>query len=292
MKPFHILLLVLVVAVWGLNFVFVKTGLQEIPPMLFCFFRFFLLSIPAVFFFKRPAVPFKWVAIYGLVMFVLQFALMFMGMQAGVSAGLGSLLLQTQVFFSILFASIVLKERINRWQVFGAVLSFSGIAFVGLHLGSSATLTGLLLVIAAAATWGLGSVIVKKMGRTQSGSLLSWGGLVAWPPLLVLSLIFEESRPMLLDLHNLSAASYTAIFFVTVCSTVFGFGIWNWLVQIYPLATVAPFTLLVPVFGMLSSALILEEALEPWKIVAGLLVISGLCFNILGARLVARKEQV
>jgi O-acetylserine/cysteine efflux transporter len=216
---------------------------------------------------------------------------MFLGMQAGVSAGLGSLLLQTQVFFSIFFASIILKEKINRWQLFGAILSFSGIAFVGLNLGASATLPGLLLVIAAASTWGLGSVIVKKMGRTQSGSLLTWGGLVAWPPLLLLSLLFEESQPILLNLQGLSMTAYITIGFVTLCSTVFGFGIWNWLVQLYPLATIAPFTLLVPIFGMLSSVILLDEALEPWKVVSGLLVISGLSFNILGARILAARKE-
>lgn len=291
MKPLHTLLLTFVVALWGVNFVFVKTGLSEIPPFLFCFFRFFLLSIPAVCFFKRPAVPFKWVALYGLVMFFLQFALMFSGMQAGVSAGLGSILLQTQVFFSILFASILLKEKINRWQIFGAILSFCGIAFVGFNLGASATLPGLLLVLAAAVTWGLGSVIVKKMGRTQSASLLVWGGLIAWPPLLLCSLLFENSGSILLELHHLSHASYIAILFVTLCSTVFGFGIWNWLVQVYPLATIAPFTLLVPIFGMLSSVILLDELLEPWKVLSGLLVIGGLCFNLIGARILARRAS-
>jgi O-acetylserine/cysteine efflux transporter len=292
MKPLHIFLLILVGAVWGFNFVFVKTGLQEIPPLLFCFLRFFLLSIPAVFFFKRPTVPFKWVVIYSLVMFVLQFALMFLGMHSGISAGLGSLLLQTQVFFSLFFAFVILKEKIHRWQLFGGLLSFAGIGFVGLNLGGGATLLGLFLVLSAAATWGLGSVMVKKMGKTQSGSLLAWGGLIAWPPLLILSLFFEESYPVLLNMHHLSMASYVAILFLTIGSTIFGFGIWNWLVQIYPLATIAPFTLLVPVFGIFSSVLFLGEALEPWKVVSGLLVISGLCFNILGSRAVAAKEQM
>lgn len=289
MKPFHVLLLLFVVAIWGLNFVFVKIGLQEIPPMLLCFVRFFLVSIPAVFFFKRPSVPFKWVVLYGFVMFVLQFALMFSGMNAGISAGLGSLLLQTQVFFSILFASIILKEKLNRWQLFGALLSFSGIAIVGLNLGAGATLPGLILVIAAAATWGIGSVIVKKMGRTQSGSLLVWGGFIAWPPLLLLSLLFENSHPILLNFHHLSPAAYVAVLFITICSTFFGFGVWNWLMQVYPLATVAPFTLLVPIFGMLSSMIFLDEPIESWKILAGVLVIGGLCLNLLGSRLLTKR---
>lgn len=285
MKSIHLFLVVLVVAVWGVNFVFVKIGLNEIPPMLLCFFRFFLVSIPFVFFIKRPSVPFKWVALYGLVMFFFQFALMFSGIQAGVSPGLSSLLLQTQVFFSLPFSALFLKETIRRWQIIGAVLSFSGICIVGYNLGSGASLTGLILVLFSAATWGLGSVIVKKMGKTNSGSLLVWGGIVAWPPLLLLSLVFENSLPVLLHLHELSWSSYGAILYITFGSTVFGFGIWNWLLQMYPISTIAPFTLLVPIFGMLSSLVFLNEPLQFWKIGAAILVISGLCLNLIGPRL-------
>lgn len=285
MKSIHILLVLLVVAVWGINFVFVKIGLKEIPPMLLCFFRFFLVSIPAVFLIKRPAVPFKWVALYGLVMFFFQFSLMFSGIKAGVSPGLASLLLQTQVFFCIPFAAVFLKEKINRWQIMGAALSFSGISIVGFNLGSGVSLAGLILVLSSAATWGLGSVIVKKMGKTNSASLLAWGSVIAWPSLLLLSLLLENSFPVLIHLHQLSWSSYGAILFIAFGSTVFGFGIWNWLVQMYPISTIAPFTLLVPVFGMLSSLIFLNEPLELWKILAAVLVISGLCLNLLGPRL-------
>lgn len=291
MKPLHIFLLFLVVSIWGFNFVFVKIALQEIPPLLLCFSRFFLVSIPAIFFFKRPSVPFKWVVLYGLVMFVLQFALMFSGIRAGVSPGLSSLLLQTQVFFSIPFAALFLKERINRWQVMGALLAFSGISVVGFNLNASASLAGLVLVLSSAVTWGAGSVIVKKMGKTNSGSLLVWGGFIAWPPLLLLSLYIENSLPVLEQCLHLSWASYGAVCFITFGSTVVGFGIWNWLVQVYPISTIAPFTLLVPIFGMLSSLVFLGEPLESWKIMAAVLVISGLCLNVLGPLVVARRVK-
>lgn len=289
MKPFHILILLLVVAVWGINFVFVKIGLQELPPLLLCCSRFVLVSLPAIFFFKRPTVPFKWVLIYSLTMFVFQFALMFSGIQAGVSAGLASLMLQIQVFFSIFFAALFLKEKINRWQIFGALLSFCGIVMVGAHIGASATWSGLCLVLAAAAMWGLGSVIVKKMGKTQSGSLLVWGSLIAWPPLFLLSLAFEESLPIVLNVHQLSLETYVAVLFIAGGATVFGFSIWNRLLQIYPVSLVSPFTLLVPLFGMLGSVLFLDETLEGWKILAGSLVISGLCLNIFGSRFLPKR---
>lgn len=290
MKLLHIFLVLSVVAVWGINFVFVKIALDVVPPLFLCFCRFFLLNLVALFFLKPVKVPFKWIALYGLVMFVLQFALMFLGMNAGVSAGLGSILLQTQAFFSILFAATILKEKINRWQVFGGLVSFSGIALVCMNLGASATLPGVALVLLAAATWGSGSVIVKKIGKIQTGSLLAWGSLVAWPPLILLSLYFEDSFSILLNIHHFSWETHIAILFITLGSTAFGFGTWNWLLQLYPLGTMAPFTLLVPIFGMLSSVLWLGEPLELWKILAGILVISGLCFNLLSHIRYSAKE--
>jgi O-acetylserine/cysteine efflux transporter len=285
MKPIHTLLVILVVTVWGINFVTMKLALQELPPFFLCFARFALVSIPAIFFIKRPTGPLKWLITYSLVMFVLHFALMATGMRAGVSAGLASLLLQTQVFFSILFASLLIKEKFSLWQLFGSLLSFSGIAIVGLNAGGEFSLTGLLLVLLSASIWGLGTVLVKKMGKIEARSLLVWSCSIAWPPLLLLSLIFEQ----LPALHTLSYTTHGSVLFIAIFSTVFGFGTWNWLLQFYPVATVAPFTLLVPVFGMLSSALFLNETLESWKLFSGILVISGLCFNILGSRALAKK---
>lgn len=284
MRPFHFFLLLFVVAVWGANFVFVKVGLAELPPMLLCAARFIPVSIPAIFFFKRPEVPFGWVILYTLVMFIFQFTLMFTGMKAGVSAGLGSLLLQIQVFFSLFFAKALLKEAINRWQVFGAVVSFSGIFLVGWKIEAGASFLGFLCVLASAMAWGLGSVIVKKMGKVQSSSLLVWSSFLAWPPLLLFSLFIEGSSEIVVNPHQLSSGSYAAILFIAIGSTAFGFGIWNHLVQVYPLGTVAPFTLLVPVFGMLGSMFFLGESLEPWKIISAGLVVSGLCLNLTGTK--------
>lgn len=286
MKPIHTLLVILVVIVWGVNFVTMKLALQELPPFFLCFVRFALVSVPAIFFIKRPSAPFKQLIAYSLAMFVLHFALMASGMQAGISAGLASLLLQTQVFFSILFASFLLKEKFSVWQLFGSLLSFCGIAIVGLSAEGEFSLKGLLLVLLSASIWGLGSVLVRRMGKVEARSLLVWSCSIAWPPLLLLSLIFET----LPDFHALSYTTNGSVLFIAIFSTIFGFGTWNWLLQFYPVSTIAPFTLLVPVFGMLSSAFFLNETLESWKLFSAILVISGLCFNILGSRSLAKKS--
>lgn len=291
MPLLHILLALLIVVVWGFNFVVIKVGLEGISPLLLGFARFFLTSIPAVFFIKRPAVPFKMVVLYGLIMFALQFALLFMGMYAGVTAGLASLILQFQVFFAMLLAVVFFKEKLHSWQIIGALISFVGILLIAMNLGGSVTLSGFLLVVAAAAAWGVGNVISKKIGKVNMVSLVIWGSVIAWPPLLAIALIVEGPDKVLYTFQHLDWLSGGAVLYITYLSTLFGFVAWSWLLHHHPLGMVTPFTLLVPIFGILSSVLVLGEPLQLWKICAALLVIVGPCINLLGPRMLSGKAK-
>ncbi len=287
----HLLLVLLVVLVWGLNFIAIKVSLTEIPPLLLVFARFFLTSIPAIFFIKRPKTPFKMVVLYGLFMFALQFFLLFMGMYAGMTPGLASLLQQFQVFFTILLAMIFLGEKSHLWQIIGALISFLGIALVAMNLSGGVTPSGFALCIAAPAAWGTGNIISKKIGKVNMISLVVWGSLIAWPPLLVLSLFVDGFDKLLFTIQHLNWLSSGAVLYITYLATLFGFGTWSWLLHQHRMGTIAPFTLLVPIVAIISSALILKEPLQSWKVLAAFLVISGLCVNILGPRIFMRKIE-
>lgn len=290
MPIYHLLLTLLVIAIWGANFIFVQLSLNEMSPLLLCAIRFFLASFPAIFFIKPPAVSFKLIALYGLVAFGLQFSLLFIGMHLGVPAGLASILMQVQVFFSIFFAVILLGEQPNIWQTIGAGISFIGIGLVAFHLNRTMTLSGFLLIIAAAAAWGMGNLITKKIGRVNMIALVVWGSLFACLPFFLLSFLFEGRSHFLNSLIHLSWTGGISIFYIVYASTWVGYGVWNWLISRYSVATVSPFTLLVPVFAMFFSVLILHESFQLWKLVAGLLVITGLCVNFLGARFFVTKN--
>lgn len=287
----HFLLALFIVALWGINFVVIKLGLQQSTPIALCAFRFFFASLPAVFFIKPPSVPFKMVALYGFVMFVLQFSLMFFGLYAGMTAGLASLLLQLNVFFTVLLAVPFLGEKLNRWQMIGSLLSFFGIAIIWRNVGGDVTILGFVLLIAAAACWGSGNLISKKMGKTNMLSVVVWGSLIAWPMLLVTSLLFEGIPSFVATIQNASWSSVGILFYLVYPTTLLGFGVWNWLMSQYPVSTVAPMTLMVPIFGMLSSSIILGEALTSWKIEAGIFVLTGLGINLLGSRLMRMRLE-
>lgn len=290
--PFsHLLLILSVIVAWGLNFIFVKLGLNEFPPLFLCALRFFLASVPAIFFIKRPAAPFKLVALYGLVMFGMQFSLLFTGMHLGMTAGMASILLQTQVFFSMLFASVFLKERIGFPQILGGLVSFSGIALVAGHFDSDISIAGFICILAGASTWGVANLITKKLKHVNMMALVVWGSFAAAFPMLLLSFIFEGVQSMENTLQNVTSIGIISLLYIVFASTWFGYGLWNWFLSRYPINTIAPFALLVPVVGVLGSVIFLGEPFQLWKLVSGLLVISGLCIHLIGTRIsVARLE--
>jgi O-acetylserine/cysteine efflux transporter len=287
----HLSLIFMLILVWGFNFVVIKWGLEGMPPVLLAAARFFFTAIPAIFFFKRPSIPFRRIALYGLVIFSLQFALFFIGMNLGVPPGLASILMQMHVFFSLLLAVLIFHEKVRIWQIVGALVSFSGIAVAALNVEKNTSLAGFFLVIGAAAFWGTGSAISKTLGKVNMISLVVWGSMVAWPPLLLLSLLIEGPASALDAFKHLSWTSAGAVFYLSYLSTLFAYGLWSWLIHHLPLSTVAPFTLLVPVVALISSALVLGEPIQGWKIAASLLIIGGICIHLFASRFSARKAK-
>lgn len=286
----QLVLTLCVIMIWGCNFIFIKLGLREMSPFMLCAVRFFFASIPGVFFIRPPAVPFRLVLAYGLITFGLQFALLFMGMQEGVAPGLASLLLQVQIFFSVIFAVVFLGEKPSLWQVVGALIASMGIVVVALHIQSGAvTWLGFALVLAASAAWGLGNLVSKKLGQVNMMALVVWGSFVACPPLVLLAWLFDPPGSMTSSLMHLTSTSILSVAYIVCASTWFCYGVWNWLLSRYPVASIVPFTLLVPVFGMLSSALVFGETIESWKIEAAILIIFGLSVNFLGPRFSTRQ---
>ncbi len=288
MKPRHLLLALVVVFFWGVNFAIIKLGLRQISPLGLGVIRFVLAAFPWIFFIRRPQIPLSSLALYSLLIFALQFGFLFTGMKVGASAGLASLVMQLQVFFTIGFAVLFLAERPTRWQLLGALFAFSGIAVVAANLGGDVTLAGLSLLILGAMAWGGGNIVSRiismRHGAINVLGLVCWGSLFATPPLLAVALILDP-QGLTASFTGLDWTSLGAIAYLVYISTLFCFGAWSLLLGLYPVATVAPFTLLVPVFGFLGSAVLLGEVIQPWKLLASALIIAGLLLNVFGQRL-------
>lgn len=289
MKPIHILMLILVAALWGFNFVVIKLGLDNFPPLLFSALRFFFAAVPLVFFIRRPDVPWRIIIGIGLMLGVVKFSFLFIGMDVGVPPGLASLLLQSQAFFTVILALVVFGDRPRPLQVAGMMIAFSGIALIASSVDGSFTVTGLALVIAAAIAWACSNMLMKKAGKVQMLNLMVWVSLVPPIPLLIISVLFEGWDRDMAAIANLNLAGAGAVLFVAYVATIFGFAIWGAMISRYGVSTVAPFSLLVPVFGMSSSAVLLGEAFGPLRIVAAILIVVGLVMNVFNPQWLGRK---
>ncbi len=284
----HLLLALLIVAIWGGNFVAIKVALRDVPPLLLSTLRFVLVAVPMVFFVPRPAVTRRQLVTYGLTMFGLQFGFLFLGMKLGMSAGLASLVAQFQVLVTLGLAATLLKERIQLVQLVGALAAFVGFGVVAVHTGGEVTTAGLGCVLLGATSWGFANFYSKRLGRVNALSLVVWGSLVVPGPMLLASLAFEGPAAIAHSLTHLSGAGGFGIGYIVYGSTLVAYSLWSWLLGRHPASTIAPFTLLVPIVGMLASALFLGEALPAWKFEAAALVIAGLAVNLFGPRLLAR----
>lgn len=280
----NLALALLVVLVWGVNFAVIRIGLNSLPPLLFASLRFTLVLLPMVFFLKKPNVPWSNLAFYGLAIGLGQFGLLFIAMDGMISPGLASLVIQMQVFFTIALSMVRTGERLKPYQLIAFALAIAGMGVIVAHNGKGATIAGLVLTLGAAGSWALANQASKEAGKVNALAYVVWASLFSVPPLYLLSLWREGWPAIAAGISHAGWSTWAVILYQSVGNTMFGYGVWAWLLARYPAATVSPLSLLVPVFGFAASALILGEPLQAWKIGAGLLVLAGLAVNLFWGR--------
>jgi len=281
------LLALAVMAVWGSNFAVIRLGLDDLPPLFFAALRFTFVVLPAVFFLKRPPVPWRNLATYGLFIGAGQFGLLFIAMRGHITPGLASLVIQLQAFFTIGIATYLTGERVRPFQIAALLVAASGIAVIVAHTDGTTTNLGLALVLAAAVCWAIGNVVVRSTPNVNMLAYVVWGSIFSAPPLYALSLIFEGLPAMREGIANADLGTAAVLAYQSIGNSLFGYAVWGWLLSRYPAATIAPMSLLVPVFGIAASALWLGEPLQDWKLGAAGLVMAGLCLNVLWPRFAA-----
>lgn len=285
----HIVLALSVAVVWGLSFIAIRWGVDEVAPLLLTALRYVFAALPAVFFVKRPAVGWPLLIGYGLAIGVGQFGLLFVAIKLGMPAGLSSLVIQLQVFFTIFLAFAFFGERPGLAQLGGAAVALAGIGAIAVDRLEGAALLPLLLTIAAAGCWGLGNMVGKAAGRIDMLGFVVWSALIPPIPLFLASLLLDGPGAIPLAMEQLTFKGVGSIAFMAYIATLFGFGAWAWLLSRYSTGQVAPFALFVPVAGIASAALFLGEAITGAEVIGSVLVFAGLLINVFVPRLLKRK---
>lgn len=316
MTPLHILLAIIVTLIWGINFTFIGWGLESFPPLMLSAMRFFFTAIPLVMFLKPPKFN-RTLFIYAIGTFVMQYAFVFTAMHLGASAGLTALLLQLQIFITVLLAYFILGEAVNRMQLIGMVIGMLGLTVIAANLGGDMPLLGFICILIAATGWSFGNIASKQASKQAVNqenkqtsveaqpivdvvslsplatpvivvspsplstalsalSLVVWGGLIACVILTIASLIFETDAWQVATFTGASLKSWLSLGFIVYISTLLGFGLWVYLLSENTASKVVPFALLVPVFGMIMSVLFTGEVVTWWKMLAMVLILSGL----------------
>ena len=294
-----VLLALCVVVAWGINFVVIKMGLHGMPPFLLAGLRFTLVAFPAIFFIKPPKVPLRWLIAYGMTISFGQFAFLFLAISLGMPAGLASLVLQAQAFFTILMGALILGDKL-RWNHIAGIL----IATLGMFMLATAgmkgqstggiTLTAMMLTLAAALSWGMGNItnkIILQNHRISVMSLVIWSALVPIAPFFLCSFLFEGTDTIIHSLINIDQTTILSLIYLAFIATIIGYALWGSLLNRYETWRVAPLTLLVPVVGILSAALILHEHLSFPEVIGALVIIVGLLVNVFGGVLLSRYRR-
>lgn len=284
------LLAMLVVVVWGLNFVVIKMGLHNMPPLLLAGLRFLLVAFPALLFVARPRIPFRLLAAYALTISFGQFAFLFSAIKFGMPAGLASLVLQAQAFFTIILGAFAFRERLQTKQIAGIALAVIGVLIlIESSLGGEhVALLGFMLTLAAAFSWACGNIFNKKIMQLASRppimSLVVWSALIPVIPFFVASLLMDGPAVMLQSLVAIDFVTVASLVYLAFVATIIGYGIWGSLLGRYETWRVAPLSLLVPVVGMASAALLLDETLSATQLVGAALIMAGLYINVFGLK--------
>ncbi|CAH6145090.1 MULTISPECIES: EamA family transporter [Pantoea] len=297
------LLALCVVVAWGVNFVVIKLGLQGMPPFLLAGLRFTLVAFPAIFFVRRPPIPLRWLVVYGMTISFGQFAFLFLAIKLGMPAGLASLVLQAQAFFTLLLGALLLAEKLRWNHIVGIIIATLGmflLATAGMEGQTSAgiTLTTMMLTLSAALSWGLGNITNKIIMRNRSVPIMSlvvWSALVPIVPFFACSLLFDGQAAIVNSLLHIGLQTVLALFYLAFVATIVGYAIWGNLLSRYETWRVAPLSLLVPVVGIITAALVLDEHLSGQQMLGAVVIILGLLVNVfggvLGQRLAMRTQS-
>ena len=288
----------LVVFLWGSNFVAMKYGLKQLSPLQLGALRYLFTALPLVFFVKFPRNGARWVLLYGLTQGLGQFGFLFVALEVGMTASLASVLMQTQVFFTALFAYFILRERLNRAAQLGLICAAVGIACFAMNyvapenLGdagvSLTTPLGFVLSLCGAAMWAASNIVIRRAQRAMPEfeplSLVVWAGAVPIVPFLALSAWFDpvqqQQQWLAISWHILLVGAYLGW-----AATVVGYALWTSLFKRYPANRVAPFSLGVPVVGLSAGVFVLGETITYWQWAGTVCVVLALAVVLMGPRL-------
>lgn len=267
--------------VWAVNNVLGKIVVDQFPPLLFQGLRFLALAIILVPF-MHPH-PGRWhaLAIVALGAGAAHFGLMFLGLKLADDITPVLIAIQLSAPFAVIFSVLMLGERIGRRSIIGLLLSFGGIVVLGFDPRVFGYFDAVAVVVLAALAWGFAAVYMRQLKDIGVFDMQGWTAWGAFPVLLAAALIFEDPWHAI---PNASWQVWGMIGYTTFAATLIGHAGIFWLIQRYPMSVLAPWIMMVPVFGAVLGVIVLGDVLTWRMVLGGVLTLAGvLIVNIRSA---------
>jgi O-acetylserine/cysteine efflux transporter len=273
MSAIQIFCAVAVPLLWGYQFVAIKVGVTEFPPLFFLALRFLAIALLLVPFVKRPTRrqlgPIVAISIF---FGGLNFGLFYVGLGLG-SGSMSAVAYQLAPPFTVLLAWPLLAEKPSLTTSAGVVLALVGVVVSAGGPDLSTKALPLLLVVGAAFAFAVSTVLTKRYGPFDPLMLMGWSSLLTVPQVMLMSLLLEYGQAA--SLVTADQRGWMALAYTIFIGGIVGFGLWFWLIGRCSMSRVAPFGLLIPVFALASSVLFLGDRMTPELIAGGLLAIAG-----------------
>jgi O-acetylserine/cysteine efflux transporter len=283
----------LIITIWGFSFVAIKLGVGDMPPLMLTALRFLLAALPMIFILSRPKIPLRYMVGFGVMLGACMFGLVNSAIKLGMPTGLTSIIIQLQAFVTIIVSFFVFKEKPHIWQITGAIIGFIGMAIIGISKSEGVTPLPFFLLIGAGCSWATANIITKLATRASDKPInmfafVAWSSLFAPPPLIILSLLFEDHSALIYGLSHPTLNVVISTVFLAFAATLLAYGMWTRLLSRYSAAFVTPFALLVPIEGFAAGHFIYNEAFDSLALIGSFTVFFGLALSVFGARLFSR----
>lgn len=252
-------LCLLTMFLWGAQVTAVKIAGHEIPTFVLLTVRFIIVSLCLLPFSRKgsPQILAK-MSVVALFSTSIHFALLYLGISR-IPASTSAVIYQLSPIFTVILARLVLKDRLSISAIVGIALSFLGVTMLFGGVDLKANMVGGGLVALAALSFATGTILMKKLGPFDPVSMNAYSALIAVPIMLLFSLTTESDG--FSTLVHASRAAWLALLYASVSGGILGFAIWYKLLNRYPVSTLSPYSLLVPVFAVAVSEFFLHEGL-------------------------------
>ena len=277
----HLIFLFFICLIWGFTFVAGKASVTELPPIFFSALRYMLITVVLLSFLKPVKGKMREIAFISVTMGSLHFALFYGGMSVASNVSSVAVATQLGVPFSTILSIIFLGEVVRWRRWLGIILAFAGIMIISFDPQIVNERLGLFLVLGAVLCASFGTIVMKSVTHIGVFQMQAWIGMMSWPPLLLVSFLFEHGQVE--ALQTASWMTVGGIFYTALGASLIGHAGMYYLLQRYDVSVVAPLTLMAPIFGISFGVLV-------WGDDLGLRFWVGSAFTLFGVLVIALRK--